>query len=180
MDYSVPTIITELPTKKHWRAIYTDSDMRATLAYKNACWVYMRTRLSESQNWKCCWCGCNTTDQRGFLNSTTIEHVIPKSQGGSDDWENLAMACHRCNSRRGVHSVESFLSGQYNRESLSARERQRAKRERRYLKRAEQFQENGWINEEGNPVSFHKWLDSLHGIRNNIRNQLVQLYGETQ
>ena len=30
-----------------------------------------------------------------------IEHVIAKQHGGSDDAENLALACHRCNLRKG-------------------------------------------------------------------------------
>jgi len=30
-----------------------------------------------------------------------IEHIIAKQQGGSDDTENLALACHRCNLRKG-------------------------------------------------------------------------------
>ncbi|KAM3108462.1 HNH endonuclease [Phormidesmis sp. 146-33] len=30
----------------------------------------------------------------------TIDHILPKSQGGSDDPANLALACHRCNERR--------------------------------------------------------------------------------
>jgi 5-methylcytosine-specific restriction endonuclease McrA len=30
-----------------------------------------------------------------------IEHIIAKQHGGSDDSENLALACHRCNVRGG-------------------------------------------------------------------------------
>ena len=30
----------------------------------------------------------------------TIDHITPKSLGGSDDLENLALACRRCNERR--------------------------------------------------------------------------------
>jgi hypothetical protein len=30
-----------------------------------------------------------------------IEHVIPKKHGGSDDYNNLALACHRCNFHKG-------------------------------------------------------------------------------
>jgi hypothetical protein len=30
-----------------------------------------------------------------------IEHVIAKQHGGSEDPENLALACHRCNFRKG-------------------------------------------------------------------------------
>ncbi|MFH7245732.1 MAG: HNH endonuclease [Spirulina sp.] len=30
----------------------------------------------------------------------TIDHIIPKSLGGSDEFGNLALACRRCNERR--------------------------------------------------------------------------------
>jgi hypothetical protein len=30
-----------------------------------------------------------------------VEHIIAKQHGGSDDPENLALACHRCNLRKG-------------------------------------------------------------------------------
>jgi 5-methylcytosine-specific restriction endonuclease McrA len=33
-------------------------------------------------------------------NRFTIDHVIPKSLGGSDEINNLALACRRCNERR--------------------------------------------------------------------------------
>jgi HNH endonuclease len=33
-------------------------------------------------------------------NRFTIEHLVPRSLGGSDDIDNLALACRRCNERR--------------------------------------------------------------------------------
>jgi hypothetical protein len=33
-------------------------------------------------------------------NRFTIDHIVPISLGGSDDIENLALACRRCNERR--------------------------------------------------------------------------------
>ncbi|MEH2286885.1 HNH endonuclease [Nostoc sp.] len=29
----------------------------------------------------------------------TIDHIMPQSLGGSDELDNLALACHRCNER---------------------------------------------------------------------------------
>jgi 5-methylcytosine-specific restriction endonuclease McrA len=34
-------------------------------------------------------------------NWATIEHLTPKSQGGTDDLANLVLACKLCNSSRG-------------------------------------------------------------------------------
>lgn len=31
----------------------------------------------------------------------TLDHVLPKSRGGADAWENLVTACVRCNIRKG-------------------------------------------------------------------------------
>jgi HNH endonuclease len=33
-------------------------------------------------------------------NRFTIEHLVPRSLGGSDEVDNLALACRRCNERR--------------------------------------------------------------------------------
>ena len=63
--------------------------------------LYIRTRLAEAQNWKCCWCGRECTDELGKRHSMTIEHVFPRCRGGKDTWDNLAMACNRCNQKRG-------------------------------------------------------------------------------
>lgn len=36
------------------------------------------------------------------LNGATLEHIVPKNHGGTDDIENLAIACARCNSEKGL------------------------------------------------------------------------------
>lgn len=42
-------------------------------------------------------------DQGGTpLNGATLEHIIPKNHGGTDDLENLAIACARCNAEKGL------------------------------------------------------------------------------
>jgi hypothetical protein len=38
------------------------------------------------------------------------DHMLPKSQGGSDDLSNLALACRRCNRSKGKRTVEEFRS----------------------------------------------------------------------
>lgn len=37
---------------------------------------------------RCCYCGSS---------ATTIDHVIPRSRGGRDSWDNLVACCLRCN-----------------------------------------------------------------------------------
>ena len=36
----------------------------------------------------------------------TVDHILPKSRGGRDTWENLVAACTRCNNRKGNRTPE--------------------------------------------------------------------------
>ena len=47
----------------------------------------------------CQYCGGNT-------HSMTVDHVIPRSLGGKDTWENLVCACSDCNNRKGGHTLQ--------------------------------------------------------------------------
>ncbi len=55
--------------------------------------VLSRKNILKRDGMKCQYCG-STRD-------LTIDHVIPKSRGGDDSWENLVTACNRCNNRKG-------------------------------------------------------------------------------
>ncbi len=46
----------------------------------------------------CCWC-CKHLKREDI----TLEHLIPKSLGGSNAFENLYLACRHCNQSRGNH-----------------------------------------------------------------------------
>lgn len=47
----------------------------------------------------CQYCGEKKTE-------LTIDHIIPKSRGGSDSWENLVAACKKCNNKKGNRTPE--------------------------------------------------------------------------
>jgi 5-methylcytosine-specific restriction endonuclease McrA len=36
--------------------------------------------------------------------AATIDHVLPRSRGGRDSWENLVACCLRCNNAKGDHT----------------------------------------------------------------------------
>ena len=72
--------------------------------------IFIRSRLSEAQNHRCCWCNILTTEERNKKNSSTIEHYQCKCEGGSNHIDNLVMACHDCNQKRGTHTPEDFLN----------------------------------------------------------------------
>lgn len=42
----------------------------------------------------------------GSTRSLTIDHVIPKSKGGGDTWDNLVVACCSCNAKKGDKLLE--------------------------------------------------------------------------
>lgn len=44
----------------------------------------------------CLYCGHTFADF-----DLTRDHVVPKSRGGDDDWDNVVAACKRCNHRKG-------------------------------------------------------------------------------
>ncbi|MCO5250112.1 MAG: HNH endonuclease [Candidatus Kapabacteria bacterium] len=53
-----------------------------------------RKNILKRDNHRCQYCGKKTLD-------ITIDHIIPKSRGGMDTWDNLVAACVRCNNRKG-------------------------------------------------------------------------------
>src|SRR5690606_20279039 len=40
--------------------------------------------------------------------ATTIDHVVPRSRGGSDSWENLVACCLRCNNMKGDRTPQEM------------------------------------------------------------------------
>lgn len=51
---------------------------------------------------KCCWCGvkCEPTGNPNCNRFATLEHVVRRADGGSNDLSNLKIACRRCNNGR--------------------------------------------------------------------------------
>jgi hypothetical protein len=58
----------------------------------------------EKWNRQCAYCGVKDVPLE-------IEHIQPKSQGGSDRISNLCLACHKCNQRKGNRDIKDFLKG---------------------------------------------------------------------
>lgn len=74
----------------------------------------MRARLEAEQGHRCCYCGVRFGAWVGHwtprLTRATLEHIIPRCEGGSDDWENLAAACLRCNKLRANEPALEFFA----------------------------------------------------------------------
>lgn len=61
----------------------------------------IREYLLEKFGRKCCYCGKENIPLE-------IEHIIPKSRGGTDRIDNLCLACHECNQKKGNMTAEEF------------------------------------------------------------------------
>jgi 5-methylcytosine-specific restriction endonuclease McrA len=49
---------------------------------------------------------CQYCGKRPPLRELNIDHVVPRSRGGDDSWENLVTACRPCNLRKGWKTPE--------------------------------------------------------------------------
>lgn len=55
--------------------------------------VLTRRNLMKRDRYACQYCGKKA--------DLTIDHVLPRSRGGKDSWENLVTACNKCNVKKG-------------------------------------------------------------------------------
>src|ERR687894_168032 len=53
-----------------------------------------RRAVFARDRWTCQYCGTERS-------SLTVDHVIPRSKGGSSSWENIVACCAPCNRRKG-------------------------------------------------------------------------------
>ena len=51
-----------------------------------------RRAVFARDGWACQYCGARS--------NLTVDHVIPRSKGGSSDWENIVASCAPCNRRK--------------------------------------------------------------------------------
>ena len=63
----------------------------------------VREYLLEKWGRQCAYCGAQHLPLE-------IEHIVPKSSGGSDRVANLTLACRACNQRKGSQPIETFLA----------------------------------------------------------------------
>jgi len=65
------------------------------------------TRKWSQQRGMCIWCGRQTVLPKkrrmaGFKpRAATRDHILPRSKGGGNDWQNIVCACYKCNTDRG-------------------------------------------------------------------------------
>lgn len=59
---------------------------------------FNRRNIFLRDHYTCQYCGVKPRED-----DLTIDHVIPRSRGGRTTWENVVLACVRCNTRKGNH-----------------------------------------------------------------------------
>ncbi|MBU0671640.1 MAG: HNH endonuclease [Candidatus Margulisbacteria bacterium] len=62
--------------------------------------VLTRKNIYLRDNHTCQYCGKNN-------GSLTLDHIIPKSRGGRETWDNMVVSCARCNNRKGDQTLEA-------------------------------------------------------------------------
>jgi 5-methylcytosine-specific restriction endonuclease McrA len=60
--------------------------------------VLSRRNIMKRDRSTCQYCGTRS--------DLTLDHVLPKSRGGADSWENLVTACNNCNVKKGNRTPE--------------------------------------------------------------------------
>lgn len=66
----------------------------------------VREYLLHKYNHTCIYCGTRPAVQG------TIEHIVPRSMGGSDRVDNLAWACYACNQKRSNQPLAQFVGAE--------------------------------------------------------------------
>ncbi len=61
---------------------------------------FSKRNVFRRDNYTCQYCG---TEGPGL----TLDHIVPRSQGGATSWENVVVACQGCNRRKGNRSVSA-------------------------------------------------------------------------
>lgn len=60
---------------------------------------------------RCHYCCVQLNYSSGFPNSATVEHIVPKSQGGTLAFVNTLVVCDTCNTKRKAKSFLHYTSG---------------------------------------------------------------------
>lgn len=70
--------------------------------------------LTERDGFHCHYCGCTLEENEitGFNpKGSSIDHAIAQDSGGTDDLENLVLACRQCNVNKKTKHYQEFRLG---------------------------------------------------------------------
>lgn len=63
-------------------------------------------RFSRNNIWlrdegRCQYCGVNVS-----IKNFTVDHIVPRCNGGKTSWENIVVCCHKCNQKKGEKTLK--------------------------------------------------------------------------
>ena len=97
-------------TFRRVKAFPIDHPMRLALNEHNATKQRERAKITptliqergDSQEWRCVYCLCDISEE------ASPDHIIPLSQGGTSDPDNVQLTCRRCNKSKGALSDADY------------------------------------------------------------------------
>lgn len=99
-----------LPTQ---RELYPGVFMPSVIKLVQPKYIPIRTRILSRRNvysrdgYRCMYCGRSQEYLLKMnMGGLELDHIIPRTQGGRNTWENLVAACRRCNGRKGGRTPE--------------------------------------------------------------------------
>jgi 5-methylcytosine-specific restriction endonuclease McrA len=88
------------PLEHQPRQIYVDLQLPSVIRLRQYVQIpyqeipLTRRHVFHRDNHRCQYCGIGG-------DRLTLDHVLPRSRGGGDSWENIVTACARCNHQKG-------------------------------------------------------------------------------
>ena len=73
---------------KHYEAQYKAHPQKRSTTFTR-----LRFKVLERDNFRCQYCGAGPSEKTSLV----VDHITPKSKGGTNGMANLITACHHCN-----------------------------------------------------------------------------------
>jgi 5-methylcytosine-specific restriction endonuclease McrA len=85
------------------KAYWAKRDAQRAADRGTTSWLQLRAQIFERDGNRCAYCGIAVTAVSGH-----VDHVMPRSRGGSDEPSNLVASCKPCNLSKGARTPEEW------------------------------------------------------------------------
>lgn len=101
--------MTEEEIKEHLREMCEDEVFKGRKYKKYGYFSHeFRQYIYGESNYECFYCEL-PLEKMGFENPPQIDHIEPKSLGGTNDEWNLTLACRHCNASKGNRDFFNYI-----------------------------------------------------------------------
>lgn len=73
----------------------------------------VRAKVIERDGHRCTYCGVEVVEGVPGMRMLTVDHRVPRSRAGTDDLDNLVVACFSCNCRKHARDVDEFIASRH-------------------------------------------------------------------